>query len=143
MEQRTASPHAKPSGESRIITVSALAAVAVMVVGILWFVSPTEAERAATLQRQQEREWEEAAAYERRYIEECSNYPSSECSALSDFDDESLPCFVGQVKANRRSGIFHTPQSPWYAKTHADVICFKTAPMAERAGFRPAHGARE
>ena len=52
--------------------------------------------------------------------------------------DESAPCAVGQVKANRKSHIFHAPGQRDYAKVHADVECFDTAAEAKAAGYRAA-----
>lgn len=41
------------------------------------------------------------------------------------------------VKGIKRSGIYHTPESPWYKRAKADV-CFADEAGAERAGYRRA-----
>ncbi len=46
------------------------------------------------------------------------------------------------VKGNKDSMKFHTPSSPWYAKTVAEVY-FKTAEAAEAAGFVEAGKAKD
>ena len=147
MEQRIATPTTTSRVESWVIRVGTwVATAAVAILGISMsssiseFFGQTEAERAAEVQWQIKYRQEEFEDYERAYAAKCSSYPSSECSALIDFDDDSAPCFVGQVKANRRSGVYHTPQSPWYGRTNADVLCFKTPALASQAGYRPARG---
>lgn len=50
----------------------------------------------------------------------------------------SQPCLVGQVKANRNSGIFHVPTGASYGVTTVNVQCFDTAAQAQAAGFRQA-----
>ncbi|MFZ0159601.1 MAG: hypothetical protein WAL50_11280, partial [Kineosporiaceae bacterium] len=46
------------------------------------------------------------------------------------------------VKGNRDSMKFHTPASPWYEKTVAEVY-FRTASAAEEAGFVEAGKAKD
>ena len=41
------------------------------------------------------------------------------------------------IKGNAQSGKYHTPESPWYAKTVAEVW-FDTVESAEAAGFTAA-----
>ena len=40
------------------------------------------------------------------------------------------------IKGNADSVIYHTPDSPYYFKTRAE-ICFDSAHAAKRHGFRP------
>ncbi len=51
---------------------------------------------------------------------------------------ESAPCFVGQVKGNRNSMIYHAPGQRDYARTTANVECFDTEAQAQAAGYRRA-----
>ena len=44
------------------------------------------------------------------------------------------------IKGNQGSMKFHTPDSPWYGRTKAEVW-FDTKANAEAAGFAPAGGA--
>lgn len=53
-------------------------------------------------------------------------------------DPPYWPCKEGQIKGNRNSGIYHTPQGRSYAKTYKSVQCFDTAAQAEAAGYRAA-----
>jgi hypothetical protein len=84
----------------------------------------------------------------KQYIATCAGafYPSSACPAWWEGDDESAsdeyPCYPDQVKANRRSGLYHTPDSPLYVRTRADVVCYQSAALAAQAGFRPARGSK-
>ncbi len=48
------------------------------------------------------------------------------------------PCHVGQVKGSS-SGLYHTPDSRWYAQTR-HATCWDTVAEAVRAGYRPAGG---
>ncbi len=62
--------------------------------------------------------------------------------------DSRLPLDDGEapegflVKGNRDSMKFHTPASPWYEKTVAEVY-FRTASAAEEAGFAEAGKAKD
>jgi large subunit ribosomal protein L17 len=62
--------------------------------------------------------------------------------------DSRLPLDDGEppegflVKGNRDSMKFHTPASPWYEKTEAEVY-FRTASAAEEAGFVEAGKAKD
>jgi hypothetical protein len=46
------------------------------------------------------------------------------------------PCHVGQVKGSA-SGIYHPPDSRYYAQTR-HAVCFDTVAEARAAGYRPA-----
>jgi len=46
------------------------------------------------------------------------------------------------VKGNEDSMLYHTPDSPYYAETVADVIWFRDKESAERAGFSHWHKGR-
>ncbi len=50
----------------------------------------------------------------------------------------AAPCQPGQIKANRRSGIYHVPSGAFYANTKANVACFDSEGDARAAGFRKA-----
>ena len=51
-------------------------------------------------------------------------------------DADSAPCFVGQIKGNRRSLIYHVPDGAFYAKTYVAVECFDSETAAIAAGYR-------
>lgn len=50
----------------------------------------------------------------------------------------AAPCAVGQIKANRNSGIFHAPGQRQYEITQENVQCFDTESEARAAGYRKA-----
>jgi endonuclease YncB( thermonuclease family) len=57
-------------------------------------------------------------------------------SGQRDSNSASSPCFVGQVKGNANSGIYHVPGGSYYARTYANVECFDTEQQARNAGYR-------
>ena len=63
--------------------------------------------------------------------------PSSTGHTFSDeeVDPPWWPCAEGQIKGNRNSMKYHSPDGQFYAKTYDDVHCFNTAAEAEAAGF--------
>lgn len=64
---------------------------------------------------------------------ESTSVPTAVVSA----EDDALPCQLGQIKANPRTMIYHTPDGAYYALTkNNDVQCFDTADAVESAGFR-------
>jgi len=54
----------------------------------------------------------------------------------------SLPTFTGEcpwsfpVKGNADSSLYHTPESPYYTRTNAE-LCFDTESAARQGGFLP------
>ena len=61
---------------------------------------------------------------------------SSNSGGSTTIDADSAPCFVGQIKGNRRSMIYHVPDGAFYAKTHVTVECFDSESAAIAAGYR-------
>jgi large subunit ribosomal protein L17 len=73
-------------------------------------------------------------------IEAVEEGPYGRDSRLPLEDGEAPEGFL--VKGNRDSMKFHTPASPWYDKTVAEVY-FRTASAAEEAGFTEAGKAKD
>lgn len=61
---------------------------------------------------------------------------SSNGGGSTTMDADSAPCFVGQIKGNRKSMIYHVPDGAFYAKTHVAVDCFDSESAAIAAGYR-------
>jgi large subunit ribosomal protein L17 len=73
-------------------------------------------------------------------VEKVEEGPYGPDSRLPLEDGEAPEGFL--VKGNRDSMKFHTPASPWYDKTVAEVY-FRTASAAEEAGFTEAGKAKD
>ncbi len=49
----------------------------------------------------------------------------------------AAPCAAGQIKANKRTMIYHMPDGAYYAITkNSDVVCYDSVADVEAAGFR-------
>lgn len=117
---------------------------------------PTAEQRAAQKARAEALIKERVDAALATYVVGCHGapYPSTLCPAwyplmgdtLEDEDQiihagpeadrDEHPCFQGQIKANRRSMIYHLPRQQYYAVTRADVLCYDSAAKAMADGYR-------
>jgi ribosomal protein S16 len=88
---------------------------------------------------------EEAAAEEAAPVAEAAEEPTDEAAAEgphgpgshAPLDDASQAPEGFPIKGNEDSMKYHTPESPWYGRTVAEVW-FATAEAAEAAGFAAA-----